>query len=117
MRKSNKPLKVVKKGPAKARRLRRRRKLRFAPPAKSRVRRAVAPGVRGKGPSVRNVALSDTDGGLCAKCQWNSRPATRLVTWEYWCRGEWRQARRARCDKHARSLKNRVEKARPQGSS
>ncbi|GAF82845.1 unnamed protein product [marine sediment metagenome] len=118
MRRSGKPLKSAKKGPVKARRLRRRRKLKFAPPAKARVHGAVASGTRGKGPPVRNVVLAETTtGGLCAKCPWNSRSASTLVTWDYWFRGEWRRARRARCDKHARSLKNQVEKARPQGSS
>jgi hypothetical protein len=109
---SGKALKVTRKGPPKAKRLRRERKQ--VPAGQPRGRRP-APQVRGAGPSVRNVEWRDVEGGACRKCGANKHQVAKAVTWEYWIRGEWRQAIRLRCDKHARSLKHQLSGARPQG--
>ena len=108
---SGKPLKVTKKGPVKAKRLRRKRK---APPTSwSRVIR-ISPEARGKGPPIRDVVVSDVQSGPCSKCA-SRRPGNKAVSWLYWCRGAWRKAVRFLCDKHARSLGSQLRRARPQG--
>jgi hypothetical protein len=115
MRKSGKPLKVTKKGPAKTRRLRRKRKLRHTPAARARVRHAGTPDMRGNGPPVKNVDVEElaSAGRSCPKCaDWRGRPADKVVTWKHWHRGEWRTARRALCGKHAGPLAKRLGQAR-----
>jgi hypothetical protein len=107
---SGKPLRVTKKGPPKAKRLRAKRKAAKQPRTfKLTVR--CAPEVRGKSkPDIRDVEVVEAVGRFCPKCRYSSRPADSAVTWRYWHRGQWRRAKRVLCGKHARQLAKRLEK-------
>lgn len=73
-------------------------------------------GVRGRGPSVRNVQVTkcaDRDAGHCQRCA-DHQVACSVVTWDYWLRGTWQRTKRLLCGKHANKLKARLGRAKAQ---
>jgi len=110
------------RGPAKARRLRCKRKLTAQRRLASVVTDVPRPErpelrMRGDGPPVRNVEASGHGKDLGKECGNNRECAARadtMVFWEFWLGGYWRLAARHRCQRHASQIAARLRKARAQ---
>lgn len=105
------------RGPAKARKLRLKRKLAKAKrlaPLVLRPHYEVADRVRGEGtPSIRNVESSILGGDRECKAGASScsKKVDTMVLWEHWQGGYWRQGKRHQCASHAEQLSARLRRA------
>ena len=114
------------KGPAKARRLRERR--RKSEPGVPRCRRPAQEPGPGDGPAIRNVQVrpfpqrivpnwailrtgaSKAKSSPCTKCG-SGRPSQKIVFYEHYFKGRWTAAMRHYCDSHARRFAKKHQPA------